>query len=73
MVELNERIAGFNERENETWQRHAHLTAYLLTAMTGKRIKARSIMPEVFPAPPVLTAEERQHELDDIKRDVGLN
>jgi len=73
LVELNERIAGFNERENETWQRHAQLTAYVLTALTGKRIKARTLLPEVFPAPPVYTAEEKQQELDDIKREVGLN
>jgi len=30
-------------------------------------------MPEVFPAPPVYTEEERQQELDDIKKEVGLD
>jgi len=29
-------------------------------------------MPEVFPAPPVYTEEERQQELDEIKKEVGL-
>jgi len=73
LAELNERIVGFNKREDETWQRHATLTAYILTAITGKRIKARNIMPEVFPALPVYTKEEKQKELDEIKKSVGLN
>jgi hypothetical protein len=43
-----------------------------LQALTGKKIKARSLMPEVFPAPPVLTKDEKQAELDEIKEAVGL-
>jgi len=73
LVELNERIVGHNERQNETWQRHAQLTAYILTALAHKRIKARDLMPEVFDALPIYTPEEKQKELDDIKKEVGLN
>lgn len=73
LAELNERIVGFNKREDETWQRHATLTACILTAITGKRIKARNIMPEVFPDPPIYTKEEKQKELEDIKKSVGLD
>ena len=30
-------------------------------------------MPEVFPPVPVYTAEEKQKELDEIKKSVGLD
>jgi len=73
LAELNERIAGYNERENEYWRRQARLNAYLLTALTHKRIKARDLMPEVFDPLPIYTPEERQKELDEIKKEVGLN
>jgi len=73
LVELNERIAGFNERENETWQRHCHLTSYILAALTGKKIKAQELMPWIFPIPPVLSKEDRLKELREIREAVGLN
>lgn len=73
LTELNERIAGFNKRENEYWQRHCYLTSYILAALTGKRIKARDLLQEVFPEPPIFTKEEKQKELDEIKKSVGLN
>jgi len=73
LVELNERIAGYNERENEYWRRQARLNAYLLSALVRKRIKARDIMPEVFDPLPIYTPEKRQKELDEIKKEVGLN
>ena len=73
LVELNDRIVGYNEREDRTWRNHAKLTAYLLTALTRKVIKGEDLMPEVYPLPLVYTKEEKRKELDDIKKSVGIH
>jgi len=65
---LNDRIAGFNERENRTWQRFATLFAYIVTCSTGKATTGRELMPEVFPALLEITEEEKKKELDDIRK-----
>jgi len=38
-----------------------------------KEVKPEDILPEVFPARPIKTKEDKQKELDEIKRMVGLN
>jgi len=72
LPELNERIDGFNTVEDMRWQRFARMFALVLSALTGSRWKGREILPEVFPAAQPLTEEEKQNELDEIKRNVGL-
>ena len=71
--ELNKRIVGYNKRENEYWRRHATLAAYIVTATSGKKFKGRDLMPEVYDTLPVYTPEERQKELDEIRKSVGLD
>lgn len=72
-MELNERVVGFNERDNMFWQKMAKLFAYVVTVLARgkKQYKGRDLMPEVFPDR-VFTEEEKQAELDDIKKMVGL-
>ncbi len=79
LVELNERVAGFNERENETWQRFARLFSWVVSSLQGKVIPARDLMPEVFPVLPELTEEQKKEkkkadkkELEEIKKTLKI-
>ena len=74
LSQLNDRIVGFKEQENREWQRTAWLAAAIISTMTGKRIAPRSLLPEVFSMEAVreYTEEEKQKELEEIKKEVGL-
>ena len=69
---MNDRVVGFNAREDETWRRFATLFAWLLTAQTGKVFRGRDLLPAVFPDLPVLSEEENKKELQEIKNSVGI-
>lgn len=49
------------------------MTAFIMSALTGKSVRPKTLLPEVFPGPLVYTKEEKQRELDEIKKEVGLN
>jgi len=72
LPELNQRIDGFNSLEDMRWQRIASMVALVLSALTGTRWSGREVLPEVFPVEKSLTKEDKQRELDEIKRNVGL-
>jgi len=50
----------------------AVLIAYIVTALTGKVIRGRDLMPAVFPEKPVTSKTEKRKELDEIKKSVGI-
>jgi len=72
-VELNERIAGYQEHRKRECQSLAKLGSIILVGLTGRWIRPSILWPEVYPEAPVYTAEEKQKELDEIKKEVGLN
>ncbi len=50
----------------------AVLIAYIVTALTGKVIKGRDLMPNVFPEKAIASKEEQRKELNAIKKSVGI-
>ncbi len=71
--ELHERLVGYKEREKREAQKTARLGSMIIYGLTGRWIKPNYLWPEVYPQPPVYTPEEKQKELDEIKKEVGLN
>jgi len=51
----------------------AKIAAWICSILARKRIKPRDILPEAFPtAQKIMTPEEKQRELEEIRKEVGL-
>lgn len=68
--EFQNYIEAFNEKERREWRKIAWLGAVILSGLSGKRISARDLKPNVFPQQG-LTDEEWEEALNDLKERLG--
>jgi hypothetical protein len=60
--------------EKRAWQRTAWLAACIMSAISGKRVKPKRLLPWAFKEDESepMTKEQARKELEEIKRSVGI-
>jgi len=67
-VELKEAIEAYNEKEKRKWVRDAWFTALIMMCFVGKRIDFLSLLPSWVSPKKILTKEEQEKELKELKK-----